>query len=484
MSSSAPVSEDGLPEPPAKGARFLRREVRRTVLVAALGGFLFGYDTGVVSGALLFIPDDFETTSFTKGLIVSILLLGAMLGALLAGRAADRFGRKPALIGAAVVFTAGIAMCALAPTLGVLIAGRFVLGLGVGAASILVPLYVSEIAPPEQRGALVSLNQLMITIGIVCAYLVNWAFSASEDWRAMFAFGAIPSLLLLFGMLGRAESPRWLVNHGGEERLRRRFEKRMGREWTDAAIRQWTEEDDGLPERVRWRELLDPALRMAMVVGIGLAAIQQFTGINTVIYYAPTILTETGLDAGNAILNALPIGIVNVLVTIVAIRLVDRVGRRPLLLFSLAGMTVSLVVLGLSFTLADTLGGAQSWVALVSLVAYVASFAVGLGPVFWLLIAEIYPGRVRGSAGSAASSANWLSNFAVSLLFLPVIDAVGEDVTFWILAALCVASWFFVRRLVPETKGRTLEEISEDLGTTEALERERRGQAPGAAATA
>lgn len=469
-------------------------QVRLAVGIAAIGGFLFGYDTGVVSGALLYIPNDFDTTSFTKGLIVSVLLLGAMTGALIGGRAADRLGRKKALIGAAIVFLLGTALCTLAPSLWVLVAGRFVLGLGVGSASVLVPLYASEMAPPEQRGALVSLNQLMITIGIVVAYLVDWAFSHGENWRAMFAVAAIPATILLLGMLGRPESPRWLVNHGREDEVRDRLDDGdVSEAWIDRAIEEWRDEDAARARSRGWRDLLLPGLRMAMIVGIGLAVIQQFTGINTVIYYAPTILSDTGLAPGNAILQALPIGIVNVLATIVAIRLIDRLGRRPLLLTSLAGMAVSLVVLGFSFALKDSLGGAQSWVALTSLVAYVAAFAIGLGPVFWLLIAEIYPNVVRGSAASAASSANWLSNFAVSLVFLPVIDAVGQDVTFWILAALCVGSFFFVQRLVPETKGRTLEEISADLGTTEGLEQaegprsdERPGgmTPPGAPATA
>jgi sugar porter (SP) family MFS transporter len=424
--------------------------------IAAIGGFLFGFDTGVVSGALLFIRSQFGGLSAVEqGAVVSGLLLGAMVGALGGGWTADRLGRRPTLLLVSATFITGIVIIVVSQNVGTLILGRFVVGLGVGAASNTVPLYISEVAPAAHRGLLVSVNQLMITVGIVVAYAVDYLFAAGGAWRWMFGVGILPAAALGLGMLLLPDTPRFLV--------------RAGRPAEARAVLLRTRQQDDLTgtlsathaaesERPRWGELLRPALRGALIVGIGLAVLQQVTGINTVIYYAPTILSSTGLTSSSSILASVAVGLVNVVMTVVAMAVIDRVGRRPLLLASLAGMVVSLAVLGVAFRL-SSLGPALHWVALACLMAYVASFAIGLGPVFWLLIAEIYPLRVRGEAMSLATAANWISNFVIGLTFLLLIDALGDAGTFWLYAAVGVLAIAFCHRLVPETRGRTLEQI-------------------------
>jgi SP family galactose:H+ symporter-like MFS transporter len=449
-----------------------RRRLRRIVVLAALGGLLFGYDTGVISGALLFIQDEFHLTPFQEGAVVSGLLLGAVVGALGVGRFADHFGRRVALIATAIIFTVGIAIAAAAPSTGVLIAGRFVLGLAVGAGSVTVPMFLSELAPPDERGRIVSMNQLMITVGIFVAYCVDYAFAGARDWRAMFAVGAIPSLALLIGMLKAPESPRWLVANERADDAREVVHGGYPEETIDSTFSQWEDELRSERESRGWRELLDQSIRPALVVGLGLAAIQQFGGINTIIYYAPKIMEQTGLKASSAILYSIAIAVINVGMTLVAIRFVDRSGRRRLLQVSLIGMTVSLALLGLAFSLGGTSTG-TSLLALACILVYICAFAVGLGPVFWLLIAEIYPQHIRGAAMSAATAVNWLSNFVVALLFPVMLAKLGNDVTFWIYAGICVLAYVFVQKLVPETKERTLEDIQRDLSRDGRRGRER-----------
>jgi sugar porter (SP) family MFS transporter len=428
--------------------------------VAALGGFLFGFDTGVVSGALLFIKDDFGgLSSFLQGAVVSGLLLGAVVGAVAGGRMADARGRRPTILLAALTFIVGIVVVVVSQGVWVLIAGRFVIGLAIGLVSMSVPLYISELAPPRHRGALVSANQLMIVTGILVAYLIDLAFAGARDWRAMFAVGLVPAVMLAIGMLLLPETPRWLVSRARVDDARAVLRRTHDEASLAEEIRQ-AEQDRA--RRHGWRVLLDLRLRLVLVIGVGLAVFQQVTGINTVIYYAPTILQNTGLSASNSILSTVGVGAINLIMTVVSVTLIDRVGRRRLLIASLTGMVLSLAGLGLAFALSG-LGTALSWIALICLITYVGSFAVGLGPVFWLLIAEIYPLRIRGAAMSVATAANWLANFAVSLTFLLLIDVIGQTGTFWLYALVGVGAIAFSWRLVPETKGRTLEQIEAGL---------------------
>ncbi len=382
------------------------------VAVAAVGGFLFGYDTGVISGAILFITGEFALPPTLEEIATSSVLVGAILGAIAGGLLADRIGRRLSIIAASVVFLAGTGVVVVAPGLPVFLAGRVLIGMAIGIASFVVPLYISEIAPSALRGGMVSLNQLFITIGILISYGgVDYLFSASSDWRAMFAFGAVPATVLLVGMFLLPDSPpRWLVSRQQTDRATAVLRKVRGTGEISGELEEITK-SNGVQKAGRWSDLLAPSIRMPpLFVGFGLAVLQQLTGINTVIYYAPTIFQFAGLhSAGASIAATAGVGAVNVLATVAAVVLVDRTGRRPLLLAGIAGMVVSLAVLGAGFALSGAVqsGSLLGLITAVSLMAYVASFAIGLGPVFWLLIAEIYPLNVRGRAMSVATVANW-----------------------------------------------------------------------------
>jgi MFS transporter, SP family, galactose:H+ symporter len=425
---------------------------------AALGGLLFGYDTGVISGALIFIRRQFGLSTFQQELVVSVVLVGAAVGALSGGRLADVFGRRFMLLITALIFVAGAMVCAATPSLDILVIGRLVVGLGIGLATSTVPIYISEVSPPQTRGWQVSLFQLAITIGILMAYLVDYALSGSGAWRWMLGLAFVPGAILGLGMIRMPESPRWLAEHGESDVALTILARIRG---TESVESEWQEIQKTLAvakERGGFSDLFSPSVRMALVIGIGLAIFQQVTGINTVIYYAPLIVQSAGIStASGAILATAGIGLVNVIMTIIAMWLIDHVGRRPLLLTGIAGMIVSLGVLGFVFRMPT--GGALAWVAVITLMVYVASFAISLGPIFWLLIAEIYPLRVRGIAEGTAAGVNWAFNFLVSFTFLTMVEALGPSLTFGLYALLAIASWLFSYYLVPETKGRTLEEI-------------------------
>jgi len=425
--------------------------------ISALGGMLFGYDIGVISGAILFIKKDFSLSAGTEEIVVSSVLLGSLVGAAVGGILADRFGRRKLLMVTALVFGLGAIAAALAPDTAWLIAARIVAGAAIGVASFVAPLYISEIAPVDIRGKLVSINQLALTSGIVASYLIDYVFADTQAWRWMFAMAVIPAAAFGFGLIFIPDSPRWLVSHGHAAQARAAL----------ARIRAPEEVEDELcriqhslgQQQANWADLLGPMLRSAMIVGVGLAIAQQITGINTVIYYAPTIFKLAGLSSASvAILASVGVGVVNVVLTVAAMRLIDRVGRRPLLLVSLAGMALSLFVLGLAFALPQTSGN-RGWIAVSSLMVYVGSFAIGLGPVFWLVLSEIYPLNIRGRAMSIGTAANWSVNLIVAITFLTLTQVLGGAATFWLYGIVGVGAWLFAFFLVPETKGKTLEEI-------------------------
>jgi MFS transporter, SP family, galactose:H+ symporter len=434
--------------------------------VAALGGLLFGYDTGVISSALLFVRQVMSLSATMQGIVVAIAIAGAAIGAAMAGYLSDRAGRRRVILGAGLLFVAGAVISAAAPGVTVLLIGRFLVGLAIGVASLLTPLYLAEIAPARHRGAIVSLNQLCITGGILVSYLVGFAFAGvSGGWRWMLALGVLPGIILSAGMLFLPESPRWLAGHdqlrdagivlrqlrgnvdvGDELSLLRTDLAREGRRLARAS------------------ELLAPRLRRPLTIGIGLAMFQQITGINTVIYFAPTIFQSVGLSsAATSILATVAVGVVNVVMTIVSIRLIDRLGRRRLLLWSLGGMAVTLLMLCGAFHAGAS--GQLAWIAVLSVAAYVGFFAIGLGPVFWLLIAEIFPLALRGRAMSLATVANWGFNLIVSATFLDLVSALGGAGVFLVYAILSIMAVVFIASMVPETKGRSLEQIEDALET-------------------
>ena len=427
--------------------------------IAALAGLLFGFDTGVISGAIIFINKQFSLTPILEEFVVSAVLVGAVIGAAFSGALADRFGRRKIIISTAIIFALGSLGTAFAPGINLLIAGRVLIGIAIGIASYAAPLYISEVAPSHMRGALVSLNQLAITIGILVSYLVDYVFSGHESWRWMFAMGIIPAIVLGTGMIFLPSSPRWLVGRSLVDKAREILKKIRGQEDVEEEINNIKvtlgEESGG------WGELLKPWLRLPLFIGIVLGIFQQITGINVVIYYAPTIFGFAGFGSAKAaILATAGVGIVNVLMTIVAVRLVDKMGRRPLLFIGLIGMTISLSVLGFAFSLTQ-LSEVLKWIAVGSLMLYVASFAISLGPIFWLIISEIYPLKVRGRAMSFATMISWACNLVVALTFLTLMSKLGKAGTFWLYAVVGIFAWIFCFFFVPETKGHSLEEIEE-----------------------
>ncbi len=436
------------------------RSVIMTAAIAGLGGLLFGYDTGVIASALLFIEPDFGLSSFGSGLVVAAVPIGAVAGALFAGRLSDSYGRWLMIVVSAAVFIAGALGSAAAGGEAVLVIARVIVGAAIGLASACAPVYISEVAPPDVRGRLVTFFQLSVTVGIVVAYGVGLAFEPSGEWRWMLGLGAVPAIALLIGMLRMPQSPRWLVMVG------RGYDARatLARIRVDdpAAIDAELEEisESIVSEPGDWRDLLQPVARAALLVGVGLAILQQVSGINTVIYFAPTIVGYTGIDSNSAaILASVAVGVVNVGMTVVAIRLLDRAGRRPLLLWGTALMCLALCSLAAVF-MAGAGGDLGSVVAIGSLMLYVGAFAVSLGPIFWLLNAELYPLKIRSKAASVGTMANWAFNFIVSLTFLLLIDALGQSGAFLFYAAICALTFAFCKALVPETKGRPLEEIT------------------------
>jgi sugar porter (SP) family MFS transporter len=422
-------------------------------VVAALGGLLFGFDTSVISGAMLFLRADFHLSDVQLEFAVAIALAGALLGSAWAGYCTDRWGRRWMLLVTALGFGLFSVLSALAVGLVSFSVARFFVGACIGMASLAVPLYIAEMAPARIRGALVSLNQLAITVGIGVAYFVDYAFAASGSWRWMFASAVLPAIVLLIGMIFLPESPRWLARKGFRDRALENF-RRLGR--GGEAEAELAEVEGALQEEQEGSGiLLQPGFRVAVLVGIGLAIFQQITGINTIIYYSPAILRMSGYPSAKAaILAAAIIGVANVLITVVSIVLVDRLGRRFLLLLSTAGMGVALALMGAAFY-----QKAGSIVVFYEVIAYVISFGIGLGPVMWLLISEIYPTKIRGKAMSLATLTVWGTNWVVTATFLSLLHAAGLAATFWIYAFLCVVAFVFCLVFVPETKGRTLEAI-------------------------
>ena len=433
------------------------------LVVVLLSGALFGYDQGVISGALEGIQRSLKLSPTLLEVVTSWVTLGALAGSLAGGEIADRLGRRTALLAAAGLFAAGAAVEALAPNVTILVAGRLVVGFGVGVAAVAAPLYAAELAPAEHRGRFVSAYQLAITIGIFLAYLIDQALASDREWRIMLGVSAVPALLLLVAILPAVESPRWLVRMGQRDRARDSIVR--ARPWVDPDVRLKSIEDSlrDEPPNASWSEVFAPAWRRPLTIGIGLAVFQQITGINAVIYYSDRIFAAAGFSSPQAqtMATTWAIGAVNVVATLIAVAFIDKLGRRPLLLAGLAGMCVSLAAVGLAFFSAGTaaMSPTAGMVTLVALILFIVSFAFSLGPVVWTVINEIFPGRVRGRAVAVATAVNWGAAFLVSEFFITLVDAIGEAGTFALFAIFCVAGGVWVYHRVPETKGRSLEQI-------------------------
>ena len=442
------------------------RIVLFTSAIAALAGLLLGYDTGSISGALGFIADAFRLDTVGKGSVISIVLVGGILGALINGIVADRLGRKLMVQAAALIFIAGAAASALSPSAGALLASRFVLGLALGAVSASAPLYIAEISPAAGRGRFVTMFQLAITIGILLGYFVDRTLTGSGEWRLMLGSSAVPALILLFGMFVVPPSPRWLLKMGRDEEAKDTLLKISGGSVShaDAELNE-IRKVISMESKGGLADMLRPPVSRAFVTGIGLFLLQQFVGINSVMYYAPSLFREAGMRSPDtAILATVSVGVVNVLATFIAVWLIDRAGRKPLLYAGLAGMLISLTAIGGVFALGYSGGGLGTGRATVIAVwFYIACFAFSLGPVPWIIMTEIFPLNVRGRAVSIATMSSWGANLIVSFSFLPLFEAAGAAFTYWLYALVSLLGIAFVWRLVPETKGMSLEEIEERL---------------------
>ncbi|GLT57435.1 hypothetical protein SLA2020_304070 [Shorea laevis] len=440
-------------------------------IVAGIGGLLFGYDTGVISGALLYIKDEFEAvnnSSFLQETIISMALVGAMIGAAAGGWMNDTYGRKKATLLADVVFTVGAVVMASAPDPYVLILGRFLVGLGVGVASVTAPVYIAEASPSEVRGGLVSTNVLMITGGQFLSYLVNLAFTEVRGtWRWMLGISAVPAVIQFVLMLSLPESPRWLFMKDDKNKAISVLSKIYDLARLEDEIEHLTAalEEESQKSVIRYSDVFKiKEIRIAFLAGAGLQAFQQFTGINTVMYYSPTIVQMAGFRSNQlALLLSLIVAALNAAGTIVGIYLIDHVGRKKLALSSLSGVILSLVILAVAFFAesSDSSGGLYGCIAVLGLALYIAFFSPGMGTVPWTVNSEIYPEQYRGICGGMSATVNWISNLIVSESFLSVADAIGTGTTFLILAGIAVLAVVFVIVFVPETKGLTFAEVEQ-----------------------
>ena len=433
--------------------------------VASLGGLLSGFDTGVISGALLFINDTWPLTTLEQGWVVSSALIGAVVGAAVNGVLADVYGRKKVIIATGTIFAIGSVLCGFATSVSWLIAGRMILGLAIGMVNFVIPLYLSELSPQKVRGMLVSLYQLAITAGILFSYLINRIFALSEyNWRWMLGAGLIPALILLIGISFLGDTPRWLISKKRENEAKEIFQKIEPDEDADKHIE---EIKSTLPKAVKTsqkkKKVFESWMLMPVSVGIIIMFIQICTGINTIIYYTATIFKAAGFtDTIGALYATIGVGFVNFAMTFVAIFFTDKVGRKPLLYAGLSGMTVSLFALGASFYFKNTLGLDLKWVSVGSIVTFIACFAFSLGPIAWILISEIMPLKIRGTAMSIATMSNFAFNFIVALIFPTLLETIGEAYTFWIFGFVGIFSLFYTYYYIPETKGRSLEQIEQN----------------------
>ena len=428
-------------------------------IVASLGGLLSGYDTGVISGALLFINETWVLPDTLQGFLVSSVLIGAVIGAATNGILADIFGRKKIIMATAVIFILGSILCAFAPNVYVLILSRIFVGFAVGIVNFVVPLYLSEVSPKNLRGTLVSLYQWAITAGILFSYFINAVFAqAVYNWRWMLFAGVVPGLVLFIGMCFMSDTPRWLVSKNRDDEAKKVFSKIEPDIEPEKEIEEIKETLVDNRQEKAFR--LKKWMIMPFVVGIGIMFAQICTGINTIIYYAPTIFKTAGFDSNlTAIYATTGIGVVNFIMTIVAVFFTDRIGRKPLLYFGLTGVMLSLFALGTSFAFAGVLGSSLKWVAVGSLVTYIICFAMSLGPIGWILVSEVFPLRIRGIAMSVCTVSNFAFNFFVVGSFPVLLHRIGGAWTFWIFGIVSILCIIFVYFFVPETKGISLEEI-------------------------
>jgi len=453
--------------------------------IAATGGLLFGFDTGVISGAIPYFQKNFLINDSWVEMITTSGLAGAVIGAMFCGRIADIVGRKKVILASSVIFIIGALWSGMAPSAQILLGARFFLGIAIGISSFAVPLYIAEISPARIRGMLVSLFQLLITIGIMVSYFSDLAFALPEGvpgyndcWRPMFYMGVIPAIILFAGMIFLPETPRWLMNKGHEEKSLEVLNKVEDPQLVESVISKMKEEIElGKKSRTGWREVFKPRVRTPLIIAIGIMFIQQFTGINTIIYYSPKIFLMSGFDGARAaIMASVSVGVVTVLFTILSLFLIDKLGRRKLYFIGLSGMVIALIAIGTCFVFQSALGNAVKQINIALVWVYCAFFCISLGPLGWLIISEVFPLKIRGIGTSIGSLSNWLFNGLVAFTFFKIVKGLtlpGTDIilnnenfgnpagAFWVYALVGIAGLIWGYFYIPETKGKSLEQIEE-----------------------
>jgi len=440
--------------------RFNLLYILRLALIAALGGLLFGYDISVISGTIPFITEYFDLSDWWKGFVVSSVYIGCMVGASIAGQFSDRHGRKPMLLISAFIFGISAIGSGLANDLTEFFIYRLIGGLGVGMASLLSPMYIAEVSPAHLRGRFVSINQFAIVLGILAAYFVNYLLvnTGTQNWRWMFMAEAVPSLVFFFGMFFVPESPRWLVKKKDPLSAERILNRIGGPSFASRAIGDISKSLES-ERRQDLKVLLHQSIRPILLIGIILAVFQQWSGINVIFFYAPDIFASTGMSIESQLGQTVLIGIVNVTFTILAMWLVDKVGRRILMLIGAAGMALCYLIIGFLFK-TDHLEGFE---LLIIILCTIAFYATSLAPVTWVLISEIFPNRIRGAAMAVATFFLWMACYTLTLTFPIMMENFSGSLTFWIYAAICLMGFIFIKFKVPETKGKSLEELEKIL---------------------
>lgn len=430
-------------------------------LVTALGGLLFGFDISVISGTIPFIQDYFDLSETLKGWMVSSALLGCILGASFAGRLGDIFGRKKVLLTTSVLFAASAIGTGLADSIPSFIFYRILGGVAVGGASVLSPMYIAEVSPPHLRGRMVSINQLTIVLGISLAYYSNYFLLATGEnaWRWMFAAEAVPALVFLFSLFMIPESPRWLVARKRESEALEVLRRIDDSPTASAELGEIRQSLEGAQVRAVLKDVLPKKYRFVMMIGIFLAIFQQWSGINVIFFYAPDIFAQANLGLGDALFQTTLIGVINILFTLVAMRVIDRIGRKVMMLIGSAGMAVCYVVIAILFAT----GRSDGMLMISALLITPAFFAFGLGPTVWVVISEIFPNRIRGVAMSVSTFALWSACYLLTLTFPVFVEKFSAANTFLIYAVICAVGVFVISRYVPETRGISLEELEKKL---------------------
>ena len=445
--------------------------------IAALGGLLFGYDWVVIGGAKPFFEAYFGLTTASQiGWANSCALVGCLAGSLVAGAASDRFGRKKLLLVSALIFAISSILTGWSYAFGWFIVWRITGGVAIGMASNVSPVYIAEISPAAWRGRLVAMNQLTIVIGILAAQIANWAIArpvaagATEEmvrqswngqfgWRWMFAAVAVPAAVFFLSALAVPESPRWLVANRAPQKAKEVLRRIGGNLYATAALHEIQSSLQQESQAAGWAELLEPRVRKLVLLGMSLAVLQQWSGINVIFNYAEEVYRSAGYGVSGLLFNIVITGTINLLFTVVALGLVDRFGRRGLMLFGCAGIAGSHALLGMAYQF-----GAHGWIVLLLTLCAIALYAMSLAPVTWVLISEIFPNRIRGMAVSISVSALWIASFALTFTFPALNGALGTGGTFWVYAAICLGGYVLIRLRVPETKGKSLEELETMLG--------------------